>query len=98
MILGSHPAPEDALTPPPKAAYHPLMVEGTSEKTLETPVRMEFVESDGAISETTDATLFIDPKTDRLGVKAPEGEKSKDDSRFQVPLSEVIDLIRKGGL
>ncbi len=72
-------------------------VEGTPEKILETPVKLEFFEK-GAISDTTHGTLFIDPKTDRLGVKPPEGEKSKDDSRFQVPLSAVIDLIRKGGL
>ena len=74
------------------------MAEGTSEKILEAPVKMEFIAAGGDSDGTSQATLFIDPKTDRLGVKAPEGEKPKDDSRWQIPLSTVIDLIRKGGL
>lgn len=73
-------------------------VEGTSEKILEAPVKMEFIAKEGATADTSDSTLFIDPKTDRIGVRAPEDQRAKDDSRFQVPLSAVVDLIRKGGL
>lgn len=51
---------------------------------------VEYVKGPEDTAEIRQVVLFVDKKTDRLGIEG------KDGGRYQVPLSHVLDLLRRG--
>ena len=62
----------------------------------ERPTKVEYRVTPDGTAEIRDATLFVDPKTDRIGIRVKSGSApGSPEGRYQLPLSDVVELLRK---
>lgn len=62
---------------------------------LQMLTRLESVRPEPEHPDVKEVTLFVDTSANRLGVTDPSG---RDSLRFQVPLSDVLTLLKQQGV
>lgn len=62
---------------------------------LQMLTRLESVRPEPEHPDVKEVTLFVDAAANRIGVADPSG---KDPLRFQVPLSDVVTLLKQQGV
>lgn len=62
---------------------------------LQMVTRLESVRPEPEHPDVKEVILFVDKSANRIGVADPEG---KDPLRFQVPLSDVVTLLKQQGV
>ena len=78
----------------------PMSEEGTASKPAteaecQRDTKVEYVRNPADTAEVRDMILFVDKKTDRIGLMDPQAD-GESPGRYQVPLSDVLDLLRRG--
>lgn len=62
---------------------------------LQMLTRLERVRPEPEHPDVTEVTLFVDKSSNRIGITDPTGH---DSLRFQVPLSDVVTLLKQQGV